>query len=323
MNCNNLLPSLIDIIDGSTKFLFNDETLYFRHFDLKSQNLISSSYEKYKKIALKRGLELEEDVYKRLEQDKIWSKKDDLEIEDLEKYISNLKKTKEKIFLPSKQRIHQNLIDEESAKLNILISRKHELISVTAESYANKMANEEFIRLLIYKDEELSQLRFTEKEFGELHHSDIIDISNSYMEITKKFSEENIQKIVLEDFFNIYLSYCEDAQSFFGKTIVKLSAYQIKLLIYGKIFYNIFQYNDDIPENLRKNPEAIFSFIDSKKKRDKFEQDTKDADGTILFGATSQDVGILDPNAKKVSLQDELAKNGGSLNMDEMIKLMT
>lgn len=323
MNCNSLLTDLIEIIDGFTKFSFRGETLFFRHFDLKSQSLISNSYEKYKNIATKKGLESEDEIYKRLEQDKIWCQNDELEIETLQKYVENLKKTKEKIFLPSKQKAHQEIIDQELIKLNTLLSRKNELISVTSESYANKMSNEEFIRLLIFKDEQLCQLRFSELEFGELDSSEIFEISNSYIEITKKFTEQNIQKIVLQDFFNIYLSYCEDARSFFGKEIVKLSAYQMKLLIYGKIFNNIFQYNDDIPENLRKDPEAVFSFIDSKKKRSKFEESTKNADGTILFGATSQDVGILDPTARKVSLQDELEKNGGSLNMEQMIKLMT
>lgn len=323
MNCNSLLTDLIEIIDGFTRFHFRGEALFFRHFDLKSQSLISNSYEKYKNIATKKGLESEDEIYKRLEQDKIWTQNDELEIETLQKYVENLKKTKEKIFLPSKQKAHQEIIDQEIIKLNSLLSKKNDLISVTSESYANKMSNEEFIRLLIFKDEELSQLRFSELEFGELDSSEIFEISNSYIEITKKFTEQNIQKIVLQDFFNIYLSYCEDAQAFFGKTIVKLSAYQMKLLIYGKIFNNIFQYNDDIPENLRKDPEAVFSFLDSKKKRNKFEESTKNADGTILFGATSQDVGILDPTAKKVSLQDELEKNGGSLNMEQMIKLMT
>ena len=42
----------------------------------------------------------------------------------------------------------------------------------------------------------------------------------------------------------------------------------------------------------------------------------------MLFGATKKDIDILDPSAKKLSLSEEIAKNGGTLSMDQMIKLM-
>jgi hypothetical protein len=42
----------------------------------------------------------------------------------------------------------------------------------------------------------------------------------------------------------------------------------------------------------------------------------------MVFGATSEDLDTLDPSARKISLSDQIAKNGGSLNMEDMIKLM-
>lgn len=322
MNSNSFLSYLIEIFDGFTRFDLNGQTLFFRHFSLRNQNLIHVNYEKFKNKAIKRGIETTEQIYERLKQDGTWIADDDLKIEQSELYLKNLINTKSKLFLPSQKEAHQKLIDEEQNKLNELKRKKNEIMSVTAEDYANKMSNEEFLRVLIYEDQNLTKLKYSEEDFGNLVSSELADISNCYFEMSDKFNEDNLQKIVLQDFFNIYLSLCEDPYKFYGKFIHELSAYQLKILLYGRIFNNIFQYNDDIPEYIRKDPEALFSFVESKKTREKYQNDSKDSDGSILFGATSKDVDFLDPEAKKVSLSDQIAKNGGSLSMEQMMELM-
>lgn len=321
MNYNPLSNSLIDIFDARTAFDLNGQRLFFRHFTIRDQNCIAVFYEKYKKIAIKRGIETEEQIYKRLKLDGDWSSNDDLKISELESYISNLKKTKEKLFLPSQKEAHQKTINEQERELNFLLSKKNELVGTSAESYANKMANEEFLRTLIYQDSNLKQLKYTDEEFGSLTSDEISELSKTYFRISSDLSDLNIQNIVLQDFFNIYLSACENPYHFFGKFIHELTAYQMKLLLYGRIFNNIFQYHDDIPDDIKKDPKAIFDFVDSKKNRENFQSQSKDG-ATAVFGATSKDLDILDPSARKVSLSEEIKKNGGSLNMDQMIKLM-
>lgn len=322
MNSNFHLENLIQILDSRTAFDLNGQRLFIRHFSLKDQNLISFHYQKYEKIAVSKGIETSEQIYKRLKDDGDWTEQDDLKISEMQTYVDNLKKTKSKIFLPSQKESHQKLIDEEESKLNFLLAKKSELVSMSAEDYANKRANEEFLRSLIYKDENLKNLAFSDEEFGELSVTDISDISKKYYDISKKLSDVNIQKIVLQDFFNMYLSACENPYFFYGKFISELSVFQVKLCLFGRIFYNIFQYHDDIPEDIRKEPQAIFDFVDSKKNRESFKDKYKDGGATAVFGATEKDLDILDPSARKVSLSEEIKKNGGSLNMDQMIKLM-
>lgn len=322
MNYSPLLNSLLEIFDGYSRFDLEGQTLFLRHFSLKDQNLISLNYEKYKNLAMNKGIETEEQIYKRLKDEEAWTSSDDLQISELEAYISNLKKTKKKLLLPSQVDQHQKIIEEEENKLNLLLSKKSELISVTAESYANRRANEEFLRILLYKDKELTKPKYTEEEFGELTSSEISLLSSEYLKISERFTEDNIQLITLEDFFSMYLSSCEDAYVFFGKFIHQLTAFQMKLLLFARIFNNIFQYNEDIPESIRKNPKAIYSFLDSKKTREKFQSKANDSDGSMVFGATKEDIEILDPNAKKPSLQSLIQKNGGSLDMQQMMELM-
>ncbi len=322
MNYNSLTCNLIQILDGKTAFDFKDQRLFFRHFEIRDQNSIGNSYEKYKNIAIKKGIEIEEEIFARLKNEKSWNQDDELKIQELKLYITNLKKTKDNLFLPSQKEEHQKLIDTEQSQLNFLLHKRNELVGISAESFASKMANEEFLRTLIYEDEFLNKLKFTDREFGELNSTEISDLSNIYYKISSDFSDLNIQILVLQDFFGIYLSFCENTCDFFGKPISKLTAYQIKLLTYAKIFNNIFQYHDDIPEQIRKDPEAIFNFVDSKKNRDKYQSMQKDSGASVIFGAKDSDLDIIDPNAKKVSLAEEIKKNGGSLNMEQMMKLM-
>ena len=322
MNYNPLLHGLTQIFDGYTGFDFERQTLYFRHSNLRDQGNLSSLYEKYYNIAINKGIETQKDIYKRLIDSKEWSPEQDIEISELELYISNLNKTRVHITLPSQKQAHDKLIKEEQDKLNKLIHIKNELVSVTAENFATKICCEEFIRLLLYKDEQLSTLKYTHDEFGELSLEELNILNTEHIKITRNISEDNIQKMVLEDFFGLYISLCEDPFVFFGKSVHQLSAFQLKLLLYGRIFSNIFQSNDDIPNEIKKEPDQIFKFIESKRMREKFQSSNADKDGSMVFGATREDLDILDPSARKISLSEQIAKNGGSLNMEDMIKLM-
>jgi hypothetical protein len=322
VNYNQQISNLIDIFNGYSSLYFNGEHLFLKHFCLRDQYNISKSYTEYLEIAKKRGLESESIVYQKIIASKEWTDNDELEMAQLKKYVSNLKLTKEKLLLPSEKENHQKLIDEENEKLVILLNKKNELLGVTAENFANKMANEEFLRMLIYKDTSLKKLRFSKIEFGELANEDVIELTNKYSEISKSLNDDSIQEIILQDFFNVYFSYCENAKDFFGKAINKLSAYQMKLSLYSKILNNIFQYHDDIPEYMRKDAKSIFLFVESKKGREKFQSSSMKDGGTAIFGATKKDMEMIDPNSKKLSLSSLIEKNGGSLNMDQMMDLM-
>lgn len=316
------LPELIEIFQGYTRFDFQGQTLFFKHFSIFEQNQISFFYEKYKNIALQKGVELEKDIYDRLLQEKDWTSEDDLKIVQQQDFVNNLIKTKANLHLPSQKENHQKTIDEEQLKLNILLARKQELVGTSAEQYGIKMSNEEFIRTLIYKDEDLRNLKFDENSFGELSSTDLAFLVKNYSDISEKFSEENIQHIVLQDFFNMYMSCCENPYQFYGKPIINLSAYQMKLVLYGRVFSNIFSYNDDIPEYIRKDPKQIFEFIETKKTREQFQSQHGDKQASMVFGATSKDLDVLDPSAKKISLNDMIAQNGGSLSMEQMMDMM-
>ena len=55
---------------------------------------------------------------------------------------------------------------------------------------------------------------------------------------------------------------------FFGSPVVKLNNFQLNLLIYTRIFKNIFETNEDIPDKIKKDPEALLDYANSSEARD-------------------------------------------------------
>ena len=168
----------------------------------------------------------------------------------------------------------------------------------------------------------LKNLFLSDEEFGELEGEELSSLMNSYYGIMNKFSDENIQHAVLQDCFSLYLSHCEKPWDFFGKPLIQMSLYQLKMIAYGRMFLNIFQNVDKIPDSIRKDPKALMDFAESSRNKEKLSSAAKDNSATALFGAKKEDLEFVDPEAKKVSLSDLLSKNGGQLNMEHMMEVM-
>jgi len=130
----------------------------------------------------------------------------------------------------------------------------------------------------------------------------------------------NIQKAVLRPFFSMYLSQCENIKDFYDKAIVLLSVYQLKTALFAKMFFNIFQYVEDVPDHIKDDPEKLLAYSDSQRNKNSGGID-ENSDASAVFGATNEDMKAISGNAKQISLKDELDKNGGKLNMEQMMKL--
>jgi hypothetical protein len=88
------------------------------------------------------------------------------------------------------------------------------------------------------------------------------------------------------------------------------------------MFLNIFQNVEKIPDSIRKDPKALIDFAESSRNKSKLSNSAKDNSATALFGAKKEDLEFVDPEAKKMSLSELLKKNGGQLNMEQMMEVM-
>ena len=311
-----------EIFDGYTDITFQGKTVYIKHFSIRDQRYIHRFYHKYKSIAESKGIPSEKEMLDSLREDGLWSDNDDRAIINLEQEIEGLKASKLATFLPSQKKTFQDSIESKRKELYLLLNKKAELVGRTSERYGSQRSNEEFIRYLIYSDPQCLQHFFTDEQFANLSEDELEFFIRENDGISQRLNENNIQHCVLRDFFNMYLSQTEDVSAFYGKAIIELSVYQLKLAIYARVFFNIFQYHEDLPERMKQDPVAIFDFVERKKNNNSKSYVNTDKGASAVFGATKEDLEIIDPNARTVNLSDEIAKSGGVMNMDQLIELM-
>lgn len=322
MNEELYISIIGEVFDGYTEFIYKDKPVYLKHFNIRDQRSIHKHYEKYKSIAISKGLETEDQVLKKLKADDIWSDDDDLKMHSLELEIKNLKQTQSKLFLLSQRQSMQKDIEDKASELLSLKIKRKEVVGKTAEDYASTRSNEEMLRYFLFSDLDFRKNLFTEDEFSELEDNELHFLIQKQAEASERLSELNLQKAVLRPFFSMYMSNCENLNNFYGKPIIELSVYQLKTAIFAKMFYNIFQYVENIPDNIKDDPEKLLSYSDSQRNKDKNSKMIKDdSAASAVFGATAEDMKAIGKDTKSISLKEELDKNGGKLNMEQMMKL--
>tara|TARA_R100000700_G_C3179119_1_gene155338 strand:- start:471 stop:1466 length:996 start_codon:yes stop_codon:yes gene_type:complete len=313
-----------EAFDGYTEVEWQGETVYIKHVNIRDQRYLHKYYEKYKKIALDRGLDTEEDRIKYVLSEGIWDENDDARIHGLEFEISNLKKTLRNIFLPSQEKKVKNSISEKSKELSELKNKRSDVIGKTAEDYASHRSADEILRFLLFKNKELTEHLYTEEEFGRLEVWEVSRLTALHANISERLTDARIQEAVLRPFFSLYLSLCEDIAGFYRKPITELTIYQLRVGLFGRMFSNIFQFTDNIPDDIRQDPERLLAYHESQHNKDEKMKRSgirEDADASIVFGATKEDVEYLGGDKDSSSLSKEAKKHGGKLDMKQMMRL--
>ena len=308
-----------EAFDGYTEASLGDGIVYIKHVNIRDQRYLHKYFEKYKDVALKRGLETEAERIKYVLEEKLWEEKDDMKIASLEGEITNLKNTVNQLLLASQREEYNKIILERAEELYELKKSRSEVVGKTAEDYGTGRSSDELLRFLLFKDKDLKENLYTEEEFAELEGWEIKQLTDLHLDIQSRLADDQIQKAVLRPFFSMYLSLCEDAYGFYQKPVTELTIYQLRVVLFGRMFFNIFQHTEDIPDNIRDDPEKLLAYSQSKSSgntggiRD-------DADSSVVFGATNQDVKELG-GEKAVSLSEEAKKHGGQLDMTQMMRL--
>lgn len=316
---------ICEIFDGLTPIKFEAELLYLRHISLKDQQNLSDSFERQKQKAILNTIPTEAEAIKKIKDAGLWTEKDELDVGEKKSYIETLYNTKKAYDLKSQREAVQKTIDGVTSELNALLLKKRDAICTvspngkTAEDYATCYSNEEFVRNILYSDRELRQLRYSEEEFAEI--DDLSPLMKEYYSMCERISDEKIQELTLSDSFSLYLGHIDKPMDFFGRPLTFLSTFQLKLLAYGRMFLNILQNVENIPESIRKSPKELLDFVDSQRKRDKNQQKNSKHNNVGVVGGTKEDLEYYDPNAKKIDLAEEIKKNGGKLDANQMASL--
>jgi hypothetical protein len=170
---------------------------------------------------------------------------------------------------------------------------------------------------------------FSKEEFDELGEGQMVELIGIYNKSTKKFKSDALKRISVSGFFTNLFYLCSDNPFvFFGKSVVELTFYQIELFGYGRYYKNMIENSENKPpEEISSNPEKLVEWFESSKSAretlDKSKMGGQDGSATSLVGASKEDLqrlGLDNPN-ETINLAKKAAEKGGSLTMDDMMKL--
>jgi hypothetical protein len=320
--------TLVEIINGCSTVFIDNKRAFIRHKKLSDIVDYELIYDNFLDLAKKRGMPTEEEILKEIFEAGFWAEEDDEKIEEKKLFIKNLKLTKDEMYLESVISKLTEQIEEEESELKILEEKKASLISSSAEKYAMNRANDYYICEAFYKDVDQKEKLFTQEEFEYLKEKELKAVIESYNIFSEQFSEESIQVLAVQDFYKTYYSFSETSSDFFGKPVVDLTNFQLHLLIYTKIFKNIFERHDNIPDNIRKNPKALLDYGKSKSAKEKVTEKFANKKSTMgsIVGATKddyKDLGISSaaPTKDGDDLHSAAKANGGRLTMQDMMRM--
>jgi hypothetical protein len=326
MNEKDLDNLFVEIKRGFSVLKFQESLFYVKHPGIKEIELLNKDRANLLLKAKKKGIPTEEELFQTLNETEQWTSEDEkklsnnlLEVKNLEQTMMNLMKDSEKAPLQSR-------LDEIKNETQELQSIRSSLIRISAEKYANKKSNENFLQKSLYKDSECMQHHWTEDEFNEIDIITIQNLYDSYNKLMEKFSDKNIQQISISGIFKSLLNlYDKNISNFFKKHPLDLSYYQINLLNYGKMFTTIFE-NKEIPEDISNDAEKIIKYLEEskikKKKAQRVLDKSNSSDGFSYVGATRKDLdsmGVKKQGGKDI--HSLAADKGGELSMEDFMKI--
>tara|TARA_E500000081_G_scaffold31068_2_gene34771 strand:- start:1255 stop:2253 length:999 start_codon:yes stop_codon:yes gene_type:complete len=317
-----------EILEGYSRSLSsvlgNIKIKHLNNFDSAQSDIKKDSF--FKK-AVSKGLPERQAKIDALKKDELWDLKRDERIKELTLINEGLNKTKSKLHIQAQIDNLKKDIFKNDQELNKLIFERESEIGFTAEEYAERRVNEYYMQISIM-DENSNPILKNER-LDDLDDSEISEIMRVYNLSSSRYKTENIKKISLASFFSNMYYLCDDnVYSFFGKPVVNLTFYQIELFSYGKYFKSIIRDSEEkIPDHILEDPEALIEWADSsknaKKLLEKSSVEGKEGAATSLVGASKEDMQraglVKDENV--IDLNKAAEKKGGSLSMEDMMKL--
>ena len=229
-----------DIVKGFSPAELDENTVYIKHLTPHDQVELEDVEGHYYRIAERRGLPTEEEMLLFLEQEGDWTKEDELGISKLEGFIESLQKSKSSLVLKSAQDQQSEIIKKEQEKLNKKLQQKRDLLGNTCEEYGKNRAHDFYILQSFYSDAKLLNPLYSQDQYNNLTQPEISNLIAIYNEVFSAFTEESIQYMVLEEFYSPYLGFAEDSMQFYGKPFCELTYNQVRMIVYTRIFKNIF-----------------------------------------------------------------------------------
>lgn len=297
-----------------------------RHLNNLDSASIDLLRHKYFSTAESKGLPTEKSKLIDLNKEGSWTDADEQFLDEHHSYLENLIQTKNKLVLERDIKPVQKKIEEASSKIYRRSLLRSELLGLTCDLYADKKISEYYILFSLRKD---NKPFLSTEEIEDLDVETVSKIKSQYNEKMKKFSSDNIKRISVSPFFlNFYFLCDKNPQVFYGKPIVELTFHQAELVTFARKYMNLMENaKNPAPDYLYDDPDGLIEYYEGARNADHLVDSGQDKDATTIVGATNKEMEKLGldkqegQSTKKISLAEQASKKGGSLSMQDLMKI--
>ncbi len=312
-----------DITRGFSSGNIFSKDIYIKHLSWLDQTDQETKYDEFYTYALNHEILTVEQKLKILKENNLWGEKDEREISEIRMMIDGLIDSKKKnLKLPSLVKKQLEQIAEEEKKLQQKLLKKHQLLGLTCESYADIELNDFYLLNNLFRDPALENKAFSVEEIDGMDNEEVSTLISECNKLLSLCSDTNIKKLAMQPFFQAYFSVCgEDFTTFFKKPVYELTFFQVSLLRFASQFKYIYA-NHDVStwdKNILNDPDLFLEYAAAVEKgKNEVKEKGMADDEVINIGVNPEDSKALGIKAKN-TLAEEVAKSGGNL-MDFFMK---
>lgn len=314
-----LRRAFADICRGYSSGLLNGVAVYTRHLSHQQHIELDLYRERFESEAREQGAPTEGARLAELIKKGQWSDGKENEIARQKDTAQRFEEAKRGLVKPSEIAAYDRQIKDENDRLVKLLNERRTLIGATCEEYAQHRLDDHYIVTNLFSDSTLTCPVFSADEYDSLPDSTIQQVIDLHRVVTDPLSDHNLRHLAIQDFFIGYYILCaDDLYSFFGRPIVEMTHYQVRLGNVARYFKSILEHTDTskLPPDARTNPDKLESFHTAQRNNDQMR-----AAGQVPTGMTAEDSRALGYEGKmsplpKTNLSGEdfarfLMKQGG------------
>ena len=308
---------------GFSVSTYMEKPVFIKHFSEMDNGRQAGQSAVFFNTAKTRGLLEREDKLRLLLKEGYWLTESEIEIEQLEKKISNLEMVIKNLIIKKQIKETKQRKTETELQLKKLMDEKEDCVGFCVEDFVFQKMNELVIFNSFFKDQKLSQPLFSEEEFDNLSQSDISGLIKVLNDFYTEFSHNQIKRICACSFFiNLFSLSSEHVSHFFGTHATNLTILQVNLFCQGRYFKSLIESrkeNVTAPSDVMSDPDKMIEWYDSLSS-DLSKVSSSDSDGISYVGATEEELKKM-AGSSAISISDFAKKKGGSLTMQDFLEM--
>lgn len=314
------------LLKGYSEASYKKQTIYMRHLTEGDVGEVSSKRNQYIQEATDKGLPTEKEKLVLLEEQSIWTKQEETDLENLRKEVQNQEQTLKNLVIKSQKQILNSKILINKKELAKQEAARREALDLTCEEYGERKSQEEIILHHFFKDKSFKNPFFTLESFDDMHQVELHFLMSVHAQSQNEYSHQNIKRIAAFPFFlNTFFICNDDPMIFYGKPVVDLTLHQVSLFSVGKYFKAMISKSEAEPPETDDVDELI-EWYESTLSKEELAKKLEGKQASTVVGATRDDMkevikdkGGLNLNQQAAIMRKETGKT--SLDMDDMLRL--